>query len=71
MDDYDKILMELDKEIQTLEMRKKALVQTKEVIEKELLAIEDQLRDLNEHGSMVSKAQEKAEEDYNKMVYGI
>ncbi|PNX45931.1 MAG: hypothetical protein BV457_08590 [Thermoplasmata archaeon M9B1D] len=71
MDDYDKILMELDKEIQILEMRKSALLQTKEVIDKELVIIEDQLKSLNEYGSMVSKAQEKAEEEYNKMVYGI
>jgi len=71
MDDFDKLLAELDKEIQTLEMRKRALLQTKEVIDKELVIIEDQLKDLNEHGSMISKAQEKAEEDYNEMVYGI
>jgi len=43
MDDYDKILMELDKEIQILEMRKSALLQTKEVIDKELVIIEDQI----------------------------
>lgn len=71
MDDYDKILMELDKEIKTLEIRKSALLQTKEVIEKELLIIENKLQDLNEHGYMVSKAQEKAKEEYNKMVYKI
>lgn len=68
---FDQQFQDLECDIHSLEVRKKALLETKVIIEAELLKIEKELAECNEIGLMLSKAEEKASEDCNKIMYGI